>query len=485
MVKKFIQALVAIGALAACVQCEIEMRNFTQPLDHFDENCTETWDNTYYIDESFYQPGGPIFLYVGDMQFFYTYARLNSSHFTDIAREVGALLIGTEHRYFGESRPVPDLSIENLVYLTSSQALEDMAALVRFIKSSSPDLEEAKVIAAGIGQGGALATWLRQGYPDLIDGAWASSAKLNAIVNFGEFHETTTQSVRIYGGVLCYDNMVTAFSMLEDVFEARNYTKLMEVFKMCENEDDYDEELAGALFFGTIATTIGVYISMLHASGITSFCGYLDRGEDPLMGLSDWIYYTIYNAQGCVPGSFDDLIGIYMDPEWSSVGALIGGRQQVWQVCHEFGWFRSSDASDHPFGHRFPYDIMFEQCGYLLNWTISNEDIRNNIDNTNALFGGLTPNVTRVYFTNGELDSDKRLSILQDLNDEAPADVIPYFGYGADFASMDTTVFEGLRHIQERVRSLIFQWLEIDDGETETTTEEIETTTPSNITSYD
>ncbi|XP_055693699.1 putative serine protease K12H4.7 [Lutzomyia longipalpis] len=463
MVGKFLQAFLVIGALAACVRCEINIRTFTQPLDHFDESGTKTWDNTYYIDESFYKPGGPIFVYVGDMQFFSTYARLSSSHFTDIAREVGALLVGTEHRYFGNSHPVPDLSVNNLAYMTTSQALEDIAALIRYIRSSSPYLEKAKVIAAGMGQGGALATWLRQGYPDLIHAAWASSAKLNAVLNNEKFLTTTAESVKIYGGLLCYDRMAKAFSMLEDKFQGRDFTQLMEIFKMCPNNDDFDDEVAGALFFGTLATTIGVYIGQLHAPGITSFCGFLEKGEDPMKGLSDWYYNVIHRAQGCVPGSIDDRIGIYMDSHWSSAGAQSGGRQQLWQICNEFGWFRSSDAPDHPFGNRFPYRVMFEQCGFLLNWTMTIDDAQKKIDNTNALFGGLSPKVTRVYFTNGELHSDKSLSVLQDLNDEAPADVIPYFGYGADFMSMDTTTNAGLRRIQERVRSLILQWLATDN----------------------
>lgn len=264
MVKQFLQVFLAIVALVACVSCDIEVRNITQPLDHFDENCTETWENNYFIDESFYQPGGPIFLYIGDMFWFYTDLRLRSSHFTDIARELGALLVGTEYRYYGNSHPVPNLIKDNLVYLTSSQALEDKAALVRFLRSSSPDLENAKVIAAGIGQGAAMATWLRQAYPDLIHGVWASSANLLALLNFNQFHVTTAETIRIYGGILCYDRMAEAFEMLEEVYVQQNYTKLIEVFRMCPSEEDFDEELAGRLFFGTLATLIGQTMSLLQ-----------------------------------------------------------------------------------------------------------------------------------------------------------------------------------------------------------------------------
>ncbi|GAB0098732.1 thymus-specific serine protease [Sergentomyia squamirostris] len=441
MVKILIEVSLLLGVLVAGVSCQIETRNFTQWLDHFDENCTETWNNTYYIDESFYEPGGPIFLYVGDMQFYYTWYRLNSSHFIDIAREVGALIIGTEHRYYGESRPTADLTTDNLIYLSTAQALEDVAELIRFIRSSSPDLENAKVIASGVGHGGALATWLRQRYPDLVHAAWSSSAKLNALLNFGEFHTNTAQTIRIYGGQICYDRMANAFALLDEVFEAEDWDKLIEVFKLCGIEEDVSAEMIAGFFFETMATAIGQYISMMHAPGITTFCGYLERGQNDMYGLADWVYYAIFNSHGCLPASVSDLLYIYMDPDWFAPGSI---------------------------------------CNFILNYTMTADDLRYSIDNTNAQFGGLHPNVTRVYFTNGNLDSEKTLSILTDLNEETPADVIPYFGYGADYESMNRTTYEGVRNIQERARSLILEWLETEDV-TEGPTESTEGTTTSPI----
>ena len=44
-----------------------------------------------------------------------------------LAAETGALMVALEHRFFGESYPTPDMSDENLKYLTSNQALADLA----------------------------------------------------------------------------------------------------------------------------------------------------------------------------------------------------------------------------------------------------------------------------------------------------------------------------------------------------------------------
>jgi hypothetical protein len=38
-----------------------------------------------------------------------------------LAEKHSALMVSLEHRYYGESQPVPDMSVENLKYLTSEQ----------------------------------------------------------------------------------------------------------------------------------------------------------------------------------------------------------------------------------------------------------------------------------------------------------------------------------------------------------------------------
>ena len=101
----YIIPLLLAVALIPVVKCEFEERFFTQklvPIDFLDQR---EWENLYYIDEEYYQPGGPIFVFVGGADFYSTIYRLNTSHFFDIGREMHALLIATEHRFFGQSRP--------------------------------------------------------------------------------------------------------------------------------------------------------------------------------------------------------------------------------------------------------------------------------------------------------------------------------------------------------------------------------------------
>ena len=49
----------------------------------------------------------------------------------------------------------------------------------------------------------------------------------------------------------------------------------------------------------------------------------------------------------------------------------------------------------------------------------------NNADRTNVIYGGWNPEVTNVFFTQGQLDPWRAMGIQQDLNDQSPAVVIP------------------------------------------------------------
>lgn len=63
----------------------------------------------------------------------------------DMARQHGGAMYYTEHRYYGQSFPVNDLSTENLRFLTTEQALEDVANFIRTLKQN-PNFQNSRVI---------------------------------------------------------------------------------------------------------------------------------------------------------------------------------------------------------------------------------------------------------------------------------------------------------------------------------------------------
>ena len=71
-----------------------------------------------------------------------------------------------DFRFYGDSHPTSDLSVENLVYLSSEQALADLANFVTSMNEQH-NLTDAKWISFGGSYPGSLSAWFRLKYPHL------------------------------------------------------------------------------------------------------------------------------------------------------------------------------------------------------------------------------------------------------------------------------------------------------------------------------
>lgn len=67
---------------------------------------------------------------------------------------------------------------------TVDQALADLAAFIVYIKAQIPSLANSKVILVGGSYAASVVTWMKQKYPSLITGVWASSGPILAKVDF-------------------------------------------------------------------------------------------------------------------------------------------------------------------------------------------------------------------------------------------------------------------------------------------------------------
>ncbi|KAJ2861770.1 hypothetical protein FB639_005465 [Coemansia asiatica] len=92
------------------------------------------------------------------------------------------MVVAVEHRFYGQSNPMPDLSGASLAYLTIDNVLEDFASIIRALKTDPSSVfpvavpKNSQVVFGGGSYAGNIAAWMRAKYPDLVEGAWASSA---------------------------------------------------------------------------------------------------------------------------------------------------------------------------------------------------------------------------------------------------------------------------------------------------------------------
>src|SRR5206468_4318055 len=92
----------------------------------------------------------------------------------DWAKALGANLVYLEHRYYGKSFPMPDLSTVNLRFLTLDNVLEDYVGFQKWI-SKNLGLK-GKWIVVGGSYSGTLSAIYRFKHPEMVVGSLAASA---------------------------------------------------------------------------------------------------------------------------------------------------------------------------------------------------------------------------------------------------------------------------------------------------------------------
>jgi len=139
---------------------------FDQLIDHNDPS-KGTFKQRYWHTWEFYEPGGPIILmtpgegnadgYSG----YLTNATINGL----VAQAHNGSTIVIEHRFYGESNPYDDLSVESLQLLNIQQAIEDFEYFAKNVELPQPNgadvgPEQAPWIWIGGSYSGALTSWI-------------------------------------------------------------------------------------------------------------------------------------------------------------------------------------------------------------------------------------------------------------------------------------------------------------------------------------
>lgn len=181
----------------------IQEHNFSVPVDHF-HNDTQYEPHSdglfslrYFLETSHYKPGGPVIVIAGgEATAEYRKPTLNNGIGPLLARATGGIVLVLEHRYYGTSFPVPDLSRENYRFLTTEQATADAAYFAQHVQF--PGMEHLNLTSAdtpwiiyGGSYAGAFAAITRKLYPESYWGAISSSGVTRAVYDYWEYTEAT------------------------------------------------------------------------------------------------------------------------------------------------------------------------------------------------------------------------------------------------------------------------------------------------------
>lgn len=211
-----LQLLLAIGASAAWVRdngvgmqvgpidddTELDGSNgkngwgmFDQLIDHANPSLG-TFEQRYWYGAEYWKgPGSPIIMVNPGEQaadgFNITYT--TAQRLTGLmAQKVGGAVVVLEHRYWGESSPYENLTVENLKYLTLENSIKDNTYFannfdVPFDTTGKSSPKHAPWVFTGGSYPGALAGWISVKEPGTFWAYYGTSGVVEAIGDFWQY----------------------------------------------------------------------------------------------------------------------------------------------------------------------------------------------------------------------------------------------------------------------------------------------------------
>lgn len=231
-----------------------------QMVDHFDRSNGETFQQRYFMNTTYWkgaESNAPVFLCVGGegppLNWLVLVSSDHCNDMVEMAAEHGALLLALEHRYYGPSTPNDDYSSENLRFLSSEQALGDIAHFHASMSEQFGLTHSNKWVSFGGSYPGMMSAMARLRYPHLFHAAVSSSSPLQAQVEMPEYNNVVADSMAaedVGGSEACLQVIADGHVAVGELLStAAGRRSLEESFNICapgalENEANR-EQFAG------------------------------------------------------------------------------------------------------------------------------------------------------------------------------------------------------------------------------------------------
>ncbi|KAA6398939.1 MAG: putative Thymus-specific serine protease [Streblomastix strix] len=385
-----------------------KFKNFQQNLDHFESNTKQLFNQRYIINSKYYN-GSHNMLFVLGGKGGIAPDLVDKGHVVELAQKIGAVIVGLEHRFYGQSRPYDTTTSDHLQFLTSKQAVADAGRFIEWIINT--ELKKCTIrrtITVGGGYGGSLSAWVRARYPHLVIGSIASSAPLLAKQDFWEYDQVVVQAI----GDECFNDLKTG--MNEAVNWIYNYIDQIRKKLKCGST------MNAVDIIYVLADAVSIAIQNNQENGTSKYqtrknlCDIMtaevgkERTKADLLltfieQLFDNMSTSCYNIS-----LMDERLKREQDQY------VNGDREWLYQQCSEFGFFQIAlpqGQEGHQLRDMSINDQFYQtQCGLIFF-----PQPQLNINATNIYFGGVDNfKGTNIAFVNGELDPWNRLSIQYD-----------------------------------------------------------------------
>ncbi|XP_022109525.1 dipeptidyl peptidase 2-like [Acanthaster planci] len=417
----------------------IKTEYFDQIIDHFNfaSHGNRTFRQRYMLADDNWSIGtGPIFLYTGNEAPVTIFVD-NTGFLFDIAPEFKAVVVFAEHRFYGESLPFGSMSFnrENLGLLTVEQALADYASLILHLKEEL-HCHDCKVIAFGGSYGGMLSAYMRLKYPNIVDGAVASSAPIYSSAGLGSetffFDDVTKAFGSVPSAPDCVGTVRRGFTRMEEL-AGQGKVGLSEIsatFKLCKPLINKDRlpHLQGWIreAFASMAMANYPYntsfLGDLPPWPVNVSCQVMVASKQPLQGLAESAILYYNGTRGSLECM--DIDSQYVecaDPTGCGSGDTAKARD--WQVCTEVTMPAGTNGVTDMFPY-LPFTSKMKEDYCLTKWNIAPRPNWLNV----IMWGKDIKTASNIVFSNGALDPWRGGGVLDNPNPGALDTVLIYEG---------------------------------------------------------
>ena len=415
--------------------------NFTQKLDHFDALSKATFNQVAEVNLDYYNSSSPrLIFYISGEQTLNT-NRINNGPLLEFAKRSGSLISSLEHRFFGSSVPV-DLTTDNLKkYLTTAQALEDIAVFIKYLKERyCKDKSDCPLTIVGGSYAGTVSSIFRMKYPHLANFSWSSSPPLIIKNDFWEYDDHVADVIK-KGYPKCYENSVKMIKQFENWAqnpESKEYKLFREKIGLKRSTYPASAMSIIADFYAEIVQ----YDSRLHT--LRDVCEHQNNNEPDYES-----FYNDFKKEISDPDDGDDLLltetSKDMDPEY------INSRSWLWMTCNEYGWYQTASGRFRSQMVNLNYSKYICQHVFGVDLPKQNNLLRRyNID---------SPKQTLTIFTNGLIDPWSRLSIKKvDPTLQQHLYLIEGASHCSDLSAMTNFDSEDLIQKRKEILQTIIDW---------------------------
>jgi serine protease 16 len=403
-------------------------------------------------------------------------------------------LFALEHRYYGQSYPQfsngsSEVSNSNLVYLSSRQALADIANFVIFAKETYNIGDDVKWITFGGSYPGMMAAWARSKFPHLIHAAVSNSAPVQTVLDYPQYNDVVAYALsdeKVGGSDACaaivyngHDEIVSTLSLTNDddddndtnTTEARE--KVAKMFNICNGAESLTVERNVESFLGDGVIHIPAqendpsckgdlcniekicnFLTSSSASSSMEKLAELSKAEFQMKSKSETKSELEQNEE-CTDIDWEGMISFLS----SDAAKVEGTRSWLWQTCTEVGFYQTCHKdSSCPYGRGYhELDRDFEICEKAFG--ISKELVIQNVNDTLAYYGGWDMEASRILSVNGDVDPWSALSMNSGGKHSNSTDLPTYWSNGASHHFWTHAVKDSDGDGIVATRQMIYNWV--------------------------